>query len=87
MVTERMVEEFGTEDLLGLLQELFGLPADTLAPTTTFDEIGLDSLALMELGAVLEERTGVELGSRLDQIPRSEPMDQVAQTIAGLLPR
>ncbi|MGW6877821.1 acyl carrier protein [Streptomyces xanthophaeus] len=87
MMSERTVEEFGTEVLFGLLQELFGFPADTLAPTTTFHELGLDSLALMELGVVLQERTGVELAGRMGDVSMFEPLDQVARTIAGFMPR
>lgn len=86
-MTEKTVEAFRTESLLGLLQELFAFPDDMLTPTTTLDELGLDSLALMELGVVLSERTGVEMGSLVDNIPRSEPLDQVARMIALLLAR
>ncbi|MFF8478458.1 acyl carrier protein [Streptomyces sp. NPDC015414] len=86
-MTDQAVEEFGTESLVGLLQELFGFPADMLAPTTTLDELGLDSLALLEMGAFLQERTGVEVGSRLGEISRSAPLDQVARTVAAALAR
>ncbi|GAA5074494.1 acyl carrier protein [Streptomyces similanensis] len=86
-MAEKTVEEFGTESLLDLLRELFAFPDDMLTPATTFDELGLDSLALMELGAVLEERTGVELGTLVDGMSRSEPLSQVAWSIAHLLPR
>ncbi|MFD5814274.1 acyl carrier protein [Streptomyces sp. NPDC127038] len=86
-MTEQTVEEFGTESLLHLLQELFAFPEDMLSPTTTLDDLGLDSLALMELGAVLQERTGVEVGTLVEGISRSEPLDQVARTIARVLAR
>ncbi|MGW0964706.1 acyl carrier protein [Streptomyces sp. NPDC002516] len=86
-MTEQTVEAFGTESLLGLLQELFAFPEDMLSPTKTLDDLGLDSLALMELGAVLQERTGVEVGTLVEGISRSEPLDQVARTIAGVLAR
>lgn len=86
-MTEQSVEEFATESLFALLQELFAFPDDVLVPTVSLDELGLDSLALMELGAVLEERTGVELATLVDGISRSEPLDQVARTISGVLAR
>ncbi|WP_432021146.1 acyl carrier protein [Streptomyces sp. 1222.5] len=86
-MAEKTVEEFGTESLLDLLRELFAFPEEMLTPATTLDELGLDSLALMELGAVLEERTGVELGTLVVAISRSGSLDQVARSIARLLPR
>ncbi|WP_331725984.1 acyl carrier protein [Streptomyces sp. NBC_01012] len=82
-MTELTVEGFATGSLVGLLQELFGFPDDSLTPTTTLEELGLDSLALMELGAVVEERTGLELGSWLTDISGSESLEHVARTIAG----
>ncbi|MFB8206350.1 acyl carrier protein [Streptomyces sp. NPDC056010] len=86
-MTEQTVEEFTTESLFALLQELFAFPAEELVPTKTLDELGLDSLALMELGAVLEERTGVELATLVDGLSRSVPLDHVARTIAGVVAR
>ncbi|MFD3663134.1 acyl carrier protein [Streptomyces sp. NPDC058659] len=78
---------FDTETLRSLMEELFGFPADSLALTTTLDELGLDSLALMELGTVLEERTGVEMVSRLVDVSRSESLDQLARMVSGFMAR
>ncbi|MFE7622556.1 acyl carrier protein [Streptomyces sp. NPDC057509] len=86
-MTEQAVEEFTTESLFALLRELFAFPAEELVPTKTLDELGLDSLALMELGAVLEERTGVQLATLVDGLSRSVPLDHVARTISGVLER
>ncbi|MFG2594577.1 acyl carrier protein [Streptomyces sp. NPDC048462] len=83
-MTELTVEKFGTENLAELVQELFGFPQDGLDPATTLDELGLDSVALMELGAIVEERTGLKLGSRLIGISGAESLDQVARTIADV---
>ncbi|UFQ99915.1 acyl carrier protein [Streptomyces sp. Go40/10] len=82
---ERLVEEFGTESLVGALQELFGFHTDMLTPTTTLEELGLDSLALLEMGAFLQERTGVEVGSRLGEVSLSAPLEQVARAVAAAL--
>ena len=54
-----------TQDLLAtfteLLNEEFGVPADDVKPDATFEGLGLDSLDVVELTLVLEEKTGVKL--------------------------
>ncbi|MGI5466663.1 acyl carrier protein [Streptomyces sp. CA-132043] len=47
--------------LAQLLSEHFEIDADQLRPNATFDELELDSLAVMELVVVIEEQTGLEL--------------------------
>jgi acyl carrier protein len=44
-----------------VLTEEFGVPEDEVAPEATFESLGLDSLDVVELTLVLEERTGVKL--------------------------
>ncbi len=54
-----------SQDLLAtfteVLTEDFGVPADDISPDATFEALGLDSLDVVELTLVLEERTGVKL--------------------------
>ena len=54
-----------SQDLLAtfteLLTEEFGVPADEVKPDATFEALGLDSLDVVELTLVLEEKTGVKL--------------------------
>jgi len=54
-----------SEDLLPLfidvLTEEFGIPAEDVAADASFEALGLDSLDVVELTLVLEERTGVKL--------------------------
>ena len=54
-----------SQDLLATFKELlteeFGVPADDVKPDATFEGLGLDSLDVVELTLVLEERTGVKL--------------------------
>jgi acyl carrier protein len=54
-----------TEDLYTTFQTVlvdeFGVPADDVAADATFEALGLDSLDVVELTLVLEERTGVKL--------------------------
>ena len=54
-----------SQDLLAtfteLLNEEFGVPAEDVKPEATFEALGLDSLDVVELTLVLEEKTGVKL--------------------------
>jgi acyl carrier protein len=44
-----------------VLVDEFGVPADEVAPDATFEALGLDSLDVVELTLVVEEKTGVKL--------------------------
>ncbi|MFP4635747.1 MAG: acyl carrier protein [Nitriliruptoraceae bacterium] len=44
-----------------VLTEEFGIEADQVTPDATFEALGLDSLDVVELTLVLEEKTGVKL--------------------------
>ncbi len=54
-----------SQDLLAtfteLLSEEFGVPTEDVTPEATFEALGLDSLDVVELTLVLEEKTGVKL--------------------------
>lgn len=54
-----------SDDLLAtfkeLLSEEFGVPEDDITEDATFEALGLDSLDVVELTLVLEEKTGVKL--------------------------
>lgn len=54
-----------SQDLLAVFTEMltedFGVPADEISPDATFEALGLDSLDVVELTLVLEEKTGVKL--------------------------
>ena len=58
------VQEFGMGDLMELLVARIGLPRDTVTgdQEQTVAGLGLDSLALIQLNAEIEERLGVQLG-------------------------
>ena len=45
-----------------ILVGTFKVPAEGLTADTTFDALGLDSLDLVELTLVVEERTGMKIG-------------------------
>ena len=44
-----------------VLTEEFGVPEDEVAAEATFEALGLDSLDVVELTLVLEEKTGIKL--------------------------
>ncbi|TVP65841.1 MAG: acyl carrier protein [Nitriliruptor sp.] len=44
-----------------VLTEEFGVPEDEIAAEATFEALGLDSLDVVELTLVLEEKIGVKL--------------------------
>ncbi|MEU1144501.1 acyl carrier protein [Streptomyces sp. NPDC005863] len=48
------------DDLVHCLTQGLGVPADTITPDVTFEDLGLDSLALLELTVIYEEKTGHE---------------------------
>ncbi len=54
-----------SQDLLAVFTEMltedFGVPEEDVSPDATFEALGLDSLDVVELTLVLEEKTGVKL--------------------------
>jgi acyl carrier protein len=56
-------QTFSMDDLMTLLVTKAGLPpeARTGDPGATFDDVGLDSLAFLQLQAELQDQYGVEL--------------------------
>ncbi|HST46440.1 acyl carrier protein [Jatrophihabitans sp.] len=51
-----------TEELITtLLQDKFGVPSPDIAPDRTFDQLGIDSLIIVELALVLRKQLGVPL--------------------------
>ena len=56
-------KKVGLEDLKRILVERVGLPADDIPDelTTTFEELGLDSLAFMEIALAVEQEYGLQV--------------------------
>jgi acyl carrier protein len=56
-------QRFTQSDLMDLLVETAGLPAAdrSMDPAATFTDVGLDSLAFLQLQAELSQRYGIEL--------------------------
>ncbi|MEU6485879.1 phosphopantetheine-binding protein [Streptomyces sp. NPDC046887] len=64
-----------------ILTESFGVEADALRPDATFDQLELDSLALVELSLLLEERTG----HRLEELPATATLAEAAAAVDRLV--
>lgn len=45
----------------GVLVRIAGVPVDRLEPDTRLDALGLDSLAMLEVGLALQKELGVEI--------------------------
>lgn len=75
------VQDMDEAALADLVHEFFGVPRHLLLPTATFDDLGLDSLALMELMVVLEERSGGELLERLTDLSSASTLRSAAQAV------
>jgi acyl carrier protein len=56
--------QFGFEDLKRILVDRVGLNEDDVKddPSTTFDEMGLDSLAFVEIQLAMEQEYGITVG-------------------------
>jgi acyl carrier protein len=56
-------KKIGLEDLKRILVERVGLPAGDIPDdlNTTFDELGLDSLAFMEIALAVEQEYGIQV--------------------------
>jgi acyl carrier protein len=55
--------QVGLEDLKRILVDRVGLPEEDIPDdlTTTFDELGLDSLAFMEISLAVEQEYGLQV--------------------------
>ena len=56
-MSDDLLETFRT-----ILAGEFSVPADEITPDATFEALGLDSLDVVELTLVLEDKVGVKLG-------------------------
>ena len=73
-------------DRLGtLLTARFGVTAEELRPDATFDELDLDSLALVEFAMVAEQEFGVPFGE--DDVTPQVTVGQAARLIGDKLAR
>lgn len=69
------------ERLVGLLNRGFGVEPGEVSPETTFNELEMDSLALVELGLAAQEEFGVAIGD--DDIRSGDSIGEAAEVIAA----
>ncbi|MFJ8437447.1 acyl carrier protein [Kitasatospora griseola] len=67
--------------LVGLLTRGFGIEPDEVSAETTFNELEMDSLALVELGLAAQDEFGVKIED--DDIRSSDSIGQAAEAIAA----
>ncbi|MEI5524959.1 phosphopantetheine-binding protein [Streptomyces brasiliscabiei] len=65
--------------LVGLLAKGFGIDADEVTPRNTFEELELDSLALVELTLAAQEEFGITLTD--DDLQASSSLTQAADVL------
>ncbi|MFF8785030.1 acyl carrier protein [Streptomyces sp. NPDC015125] len=63
-----------TELITSTLTETFDLDPAQVTPERTFEDLGLDSLALVEMGLMLQERTGISL----EDVPLQTTIEELA---------
>jgi acyl carrier protein len=73
------------ERLAALLTARFGVTAEELRPDATFDELDLDSLALVEFAMVAEREFGVPFGE--DDVTPRATVGQAVRLIGDKLAR
>ncbi|MEU1052037.1 phosphopantetheine-binding protein [Streptomyces sp. NPDC005876] len=70
--------------LASVLREKFEVPPEAIAPTATFEQLDLDSLAVVELFVVLTEELGIEVqdGEADPDLTLGGVADLIAQAVA-----
>ncbi len=68
------------ERLNELLARKFGVPAEALRPDNTLEDVGFDSLAVIELALALQEGFGIPV--RDDELSTSDSLARVAALVA-----
>ncbi|MEW2433327.1 acyl carrier protein [Streptomyces caniferus] len=66
-----------TELITSTLTETFDLDPAEVTPERTFEDLGLDSLALVEMGLMLQERTGISL----EDVPLQTSIEELAALV------
>ena len=82
---------FGPAELRHILVDRVGLPEDAIPadPATTFADLGLDSLARVELVLAMQQDHGIPVPDEAAQqfLTLQDPIDYVALRHAGVVSR
>ena len=65
------------EKAAALLAEQFGVEADTITMETTFEDLGADSLDIVELSMALEEEFGVTIAD--EELPNMKTVGDLVK--------
>ncbi|MFE3517555.1 acyl carrier protein [Streptomyces sp. NPDC059166] len=71
--------------LTRLLSEHFEIDPGQVRPDATFEELELDSLAVLELVVVIEERTGLELPEEDIKLGPASTLSEAGRLLAAMV--
>ncbi|MDS1270130.1 acyl carrier protein [Lipingzhangella sp. LS1_29] len=66
-------------ELFRILHESFDVPSDEIRSEKTLDELGIDSVAALELSEILHERLGVSVSE--DEVSTQNTVEQLATIV------
>ncbi|MGC7101386.1 acyl carrier protein [Amycolatopsis lurida] len=67
--------------LSDILTSSFDVPADEIEPGKILDDLGVDSVAVVELADLLQEKFGIRIGE--DELTNKNTIEQVVSTVTA----
>ncbi|WP_051812857.1 acyl carrier protein [Streptomyces sp. NRRL S-340] len=71
-----------TTMIIDILTGKFDIPAEEVSPDTVFDDLAVDSLALLEMSLILEKRLGVSISEGV--LTSGQSVDEAARVVEAL---
>ncbi|MBB5999977.1 acyl carrier protein [Streptomonospora salina] len=68
-------------EVSGVLSEEFDIPVDEVESGSTLEDIGVDSVAAVELGDILQHKFGIRIGE--DELTAQSTVEQVVAVVSG----
>lgn len=68
-------------ELVTILTESFDVLAEDIEPDRTLDDLGVDSVATIELVDILQEKFGIKIAE--DELTNKNTVEQVSSTLAA----
>ncbi|WP_037685868.1 acyl carrier protein [Streptomyces aureocirculatus] len=75
------------EQFVQLMHELFQIEAEQLTPSTTFEDLGMDSLALMELVVAAEDQYGLVLPEHAMDMTPATTLEEARCVLSAAVPK